>query len=46
MSEDVFVRYSSAEERIAAFRRMIGLRQEWEARVRNIVAQRNEVKAE
>ena len=40
MKEDVFVQYNSPEERVAAFRRMVAMRQEWETRVRKIVEQR------
>ena len=43
MKEDIFIHYKTNEERVAAFKRMVGMRQEWEARVRNIVAQRNNV---
>ena len=43
MKENVFVQYNTDEERIAAFRRMIGMRKEWENRVRRIMAQRTEM---
>lgn len=40
MSEDVFVKFNSNEERLAAKRRMVGMRKEFEARVKEIMAQR------
>lgn len=46
MKEDVFVQYKSMEERMAAFRRMIAMRQEWEAHVREIIAKRNAAQAQ
>ena len=41
MSEDVFVKFNSNEERLAAKRRMVGMRKEFEARVGDIMAKRN-----
>ena len=38
MNESVFVKFNSEEERMAALRKMVGLRKVWEARVRDIMA--------
>lgn len=38
MDESVFVKFNSEEERLAALRRMVGLRKVWEAKVREIIA--------
>ena len=43
MNEDVFVKFKNEEERLAALRKMVGLRKEFEARVRELMAKRNEV---
>ena len=43
MSEDVFVKFNSDEERLAAKRKMVGLRKEFEARVREIMAKKAEL---
>jgi len=40
MNESVFVKYETEEERMDAVRRMIGMRQVFEARVREIMARR------
>ena len=45
MNEDVFVKFNSEEERLAAKRRMVGMRKEFEERVREIMAKRNGVPA-
>ena len=41
MKEEVFVHYRTVEERMAAFRRMIAMRQQWESHVREIMSKRN-----
>ena len=41
MNESVFVKYETEEERMEAVRRMIGMRQVFETRVREIMAKRN-----
>lgn len=38
MDESVFVTFNSEEERLAALRKMVGLRKVWDTRVRNIMA--------
>ena len=43
MNEDVFVKFNSKEEHLAALRKMVGLRKEFEARVKEIMAKRNEI---
>ena len=43
MDESVFVKFNSEEERLAALRRMVGLRKVWEARVRDIMAKHPEM---
>ncbi len=43
MDENVFVKFNSEEERMAALRRMVGLRKVWEARVKEIMAQHPEL---
>ena len=40
MDESVFVKFNSEEERLAALRKMVGLRKDWETRVREIYAQK------
>ena len=45
MSEDVFVKFNSNGERLAAKRRMVGMNKEFEARVREIVTKRTEMHA-
>ena len=37
MDESVFVKFNSEEERLAALRRMVGLRKVWDARVRELM---------
>ena len=39
------VKFNSEEERLAAKRRMVGMRKEFEARVREIMAKRAEMQA-
>ena len=39
--DNIFVQFSTEEERKAALRKMVGMRQEWETRVREIMAKRN-----
>lgn len=43
MNESVFVTYKTEEERLEAVRRMIGMRQVFEARVREIMAKRKDL---
>ena len=43
MDESVFVKFNSEEERLAALRRMVGLRKVWEARVKEIMAKHPEL---
>ena len=43
MDENVFVQFKTEEERQAALRKMVGLRKEFEARVREIMAKRKGV---
>ena len=43
MNESVFVTYKTEEERMAAIRRMVGMRQVFEARVREMMAKRNDL---
>ena len=45
MNEDVFVKFNSEEERLAALRKMVGLRKVFEERVKEIMAKRNGVPA-
>ena len=40
MDDSVFVKFNSEEERLAALRRMVGLRKVWEARVHELMAQK------
>lgn len=42
MDKSIFVQYNTEEERIAALRKMVGLRKEWEEHVRQLVAQRKQ----
>ena len=42
MDESVFVKYNSEEERLAALRKMVGLRKVFEARVNEIMAKHPE----
>ena len=43
MEESVFVKYNTEEERMEALRRMVGLRKVFEARVREIMANRTDL---
>lgn len=43
MDESVFVKFNSEEERLAALRRMVGLRKVWKAKVREINARNSEM---
>ena len=43
MNESVFVEFKSEEERLAALRKMVGLRKVWEARVRELMAKHPEM---
>jgi len=43
MNESVFVKFNSEEERLAALRKMVGLRKIWEARVRELMAEHPEM---
>ena len=43
MSEDVFVKFKNEEEHLAALRKMVGMRKEFETRVREIMAKRKEL---
>ncbi len=43
MNENVFVKYETEEERMDAVRRMIGMRQVFEARVREILSKRKDL---
>ena len=43
MNESVFVKYETEDERMDAVRRMIGMRQVFEARVREIMARRKDL---
>ena len=45
MDESVFVKYNSEEERLAALRKMVGLRKVFEARVNEIMAKHPEFQA-
>ena len=38
MDKPVFIQYNTPEERAAAFRRMIHLREEWEEHIRQVKA--------
>ena len=40
MDKNVFVQYKTDEEQMSAFRKMLGLRHEFETRVNQIIAQR------
>jgi len=40
MDDSVFVKFNSEEERMAALRKMVGLRKVWEARVRELMAKK------
>ena len=42
MDESVFVKFNSEEERLAALRKMVGLRKVWEAHVREIYEKNTE----
>ena len=42
MDENVFVQFNSEEERLAALRKMVGLRKVFEARVNEIMAKHPE----
>jgi hypothetical protein len=41
--DNIFVQFRTEEERKNALRKMVGLRQEWETRVREIMAKRNNI---
>ena len=43
MNESVFVKFNSEEERLAALRRMVGLRKVWDARVSELMAKHPEM---
>ena len=43
MDDSVFVKFNSEEERMAALRKMVGLRKVWEARVRELMAKHPEM---
>ena len=43
MDESVFVKFNSEEERLAALRKMVGLRKVWDARVKEIIARQTEM---
>ena len=43
MNDSVFVKFNSEEERLAALRKMVGLRKVWEARVRELMAKHPEM---
>ena len=40
MDDSVFFKFNSEEERLAALRKMVGLRKVWEARVQELMAQK------
>lgn len=40
MDNSVFVKFNSEEERLAALRKMVGLRKVWEARVQELMTQK------
>ena len=44
MDESVFVKFNSEEERLAALRKMVGLRKVFEARVNEILARKAAMK--
>ena len=43
MDESVFVKFNSEEERLAALRKMVGLRKVFEGRVKELMAQKPEL---
>jgi hypothetical protein len=43
MNESVFVKYKTEEERLEALRKMVGMRKVFEARVRELMAKRNDL---
>ena len=43
MDENIFVQYKNDEERQSAFRKMVGLRQEFESQVNKIIAKRHTI---